>query len=83
MEDEKSNQVHISLRKDFDKSIREISGPEISPDDFSNANLKDITLYDMYEDDTIDAEGGLVDNSEYDDIHLMATGLYCQVPTPE
>ena len=41
-EDWKSNQVHISLRKVFDK-----------------VSLEDTPLYDMYEDYTTDAEGGL------------------------
>ena len=39
MEDEKSNQVHTSLRKDFDNSIRERFGPNISPDDFPDVSL--------------------------------------------
>ena len=42
-EGEKSNQVHISLRKDFDNSIREIFGPEISPNEFPDVSLE----YDM------------------------------------
>ena len=33
-EDESSNRVHISLRKDFENSIREIFGQDISRDDF-------------------------------------------------
>ena len=35
-EDDKSNQLHISLGKDFDNSIIEIFGPDISPDDFTD-----------------------------------------------
>ena len=31
---EKSNQVHISLRNDFDNGIRKIFWPGISPGDF-------------------------------------------------
>ena len=37
----------------------------------------------MYEDNTTDAEGGLVDKSEDDDIPVMATGLDRQVPAPK
>ena len=40
-------------------------------------------MYDMYEDDTIDAEGGLSDKSEEYDAPLMATGLDRQFQTPE
>ena len=58
-----SNKVHISLMKDFDNSTRGIFGPYISPDDFPDVNLEDIPLYGMCEDDTMDAEGGLADNS--------------------
>ena len=77
-EDDKSKQVHITLGKEFDKITREIFGPYISPDYFPDVNLEDTPLYDMYEDDTTDAEGGL----SYE-IPVMATGLDLQVPTPE
>ena len=62
-EDEKSNQFHISLRKGFDNRIKEKFGPDISPYDFPDVNLEDTPLYGMYEDDTMDAEGGLAANS--------------------
>ena len=47
-EDWKSNQSHTSLRKEFDNSIREIFGPEISQDDFPDINLEGTPVYDMY-----------------------------------
>ena len=37
----------------------------------------------MYEDDTMDAEGGLAGNTEDDEDPVMSTGLDCEVPTPE
>ena len=37
----------------------------------------------MYEDDTIDAEGGLEEKSEDDEIPVMDTRLDRQLPTPE
>ena len=40
-------------------------------------------MYEIYEDDTVDAEGGLSDKSEDYSIPVMAIGLNCQVPTPE
>ena len=46
-EDEKSNQDHILLGKEFDKNIREKLWRDISPEDFPNVNIKDTTLYDM------------------------------------
>ena len=47
-EDEKSNLSHTSFRKEFDNSIREIFGPEISQDDFPDINLEGTPVYDMY-----------------------------------
>ena len=44
----------------FYNSIIVIIGPEISPDDFPDAILEDTPMYDMYEDDTTDAEGVLI-----------------------
>ena len=58
-------------------------GSDISPYDFPDVNLEDKPLYDMYEDDTIDVEGGLADKSEDNEVPVMATGLDRQVPTPE
>ena len=77
------DQVHISLRKDFDNSIREIFWPYISPYDFPDVNLEDTPLYDMYEDDTTDVEGSLEDKSEVDEIPVTAAGLDRHVPTTE
>ena len=37
----------------------------------------------MYEDYTIDVEGGLADNTEYDEDLDIATGLYREIPKPE
>ena len=54
----------MSLRKVFDNITRERFGPEISPDDFPDVNLEDTPLYDIYEDDTTDCEGGLPGKSE-------------------
>ena len=82
-EDEKSNQVNISLSKDFDNSIRETFRPDISPDDFIDVSLEDTPLYEMYDDDTTDAEVSLADKSKEDEIPVMATGLEHQVPTLE
>ena len=47
-EDEKSNQSHISSRKEFNSTIREIFGPEISLDEYPDVNLENTPLYDMY-----------------------------------
>ena len=47
------------LRKDFDDSIRYKLGLDISPDYFIYVNLEDTPLYEMYEDNTMDAEVGL------------------------
>ena len=38
-DEDKSSQVHMSLRKDFDNSIREKFGSDISLDDFPDASL--------------------------------------------
>ena len=72
-EDENSRQVHIALRKDFDNIIRERSGPDISPNEFPDANLEDTPMYDMYDNDTTDGEGGLADKSEDKKIHVVDT----------
>ena len=45
--------------------------------------MGDTPLYEIYEYDTTDAEGGLEDKSEYNEIFLMANGLDRQLPTPE
>ena len=62
--DDKSNQAHISLIKDFDSNIRDKLRPEISPDDFPYVNLEDTPLYDMYEDNTTDVGGALAGKTE-------------------
>ena len=72
-ENEKSNQVHISLRKHFYNSTREIFGPDILPYEFPDVNLEDTPMYDMYENDTTDAEGDLVDKMEDNEIPLVST----------
>ena len=54
-ETEKSNPVHISLRKYFDNIIRDRFGPEISTDEIPDITLKDTLMYDMSEDDNTDA----------------------------
>ena len=82
-EDEKYNQVHVSLRKDFNNMIRELFGPDISPDDFSDVHLEDTPLYEKYKDDTMDAKGCLAYKSKDGEVPVMATGLYRQVQTPE
>ena len=40
-------------------------------------------MYDMYEDDITDEEGGLSEKSYGYKIPMVDTGLYRQVPTPE
>ena len=40
-------------------------------------------MYDMYEDDTTDAEGGLAVKIEDDEDSIMDTGLYHEVQKPE
>ena len=82
-EDENSNQAHTSLKKELNNITREIFGPDISPDDFPDVNLKDMPIYDMYEENDTHAEGGLSSNSEYYEILVMANGLDCEFPTPE
>ena len=81
--DEKSNKTHISFRKEFDNSIRDKLGPYISPDDFLDVNLEYTPLYEMYENDTTDAEGGLAGKTEDDEDPVMATGSGREVPTLE
>ena len=41
-EDNKSNQYHILLSKEFDNSIRDRLGTHISPDNFPDINLEDV-----------------------------------------
>ena len=74
-EEEKSNQSHILLREYFDSNIRDKLGPDISPDDFPGVNLEDTPLYDIYEDNTTDLEGGLSGKTKHDWDPDMATGL--------
>ena len=62
-EDEKSNQYHIFSRKEFDNSIRDKLGPDISPDNFTDVNLEYTPLYEMYEDNITDSECGLADKT--------------------
>ena len=47
------------LRKEFDTNINNKFGPDVSLYDFSDVNLEDTPLYEMYEDDTTVVEGGL------------------------
>ena len=82
-EDEKSNQAHILLRKEFYNSIRDRLGTDISTDDFPDVSLEDTPLYEMYEYKTTNAEGGLAGkNEDYED-PVMSTVLYREFPTPE
>ena len=74
-EDDNFNQAHILLRKEFDNRIRERIGPDISPDNFPDVNLEDMPLYEMYEDNATDVEGGLEGKTEDDEYPDMATGL--------
>ena len=60
---ERTNQAHLLLWKDFDSNIKDRFGPDISPDNFPDVNLEDTTLYEMYEDDNTYAEGGLTGNT--------------------
>ena len=48
-DDYKSNLDHISIRNEFDISIRDRYGPDIFPDEFPDVNLDYTPLYDMYE----------------------------------
>ena len=82
-EDEKSNQAHISLRKELNNSIRDRSGLEILPHNFPDVNLEDTPLYDMYEEDKSDLEGGLAGKNWDNDITSMANELYRKIPMPE
>ena len=45
--------------------------------------MEDTPLYYMYEDDTMDMEGGLSEKTEGNEIPLMDTWLDRQVQTPE
>ena len=78
--DYKYNQAHMLLRKGFNNSTREIFGPKFSPDEFPDVNKEDTPLYDMYEGDTTDAEGGLEGKIEDDEIPVTDNGLEYQVP---
>ena len=82
-EDKKSNQAHVSSRKEFDNSTREKLGTKISPDNFLDVNLEDTRLYEMYEDNTTDEEGVFTGKAEDDEDPVMATGLDHEVPAPE
>ena len=82
-EDEKSNQAHISLRKEFNNRIKERFGQDISPEKFPDVDLENRPLYDMYEYDTTDAEGVLAVKNEGNETPIMATGFDHEVPTPE
>ena len=52
--------------------------PDISPYNFLDVNLEDTPLFDMYEDDTIDAEGDLIGKNEDEENLIMDTGLYIE-----
>ena len=82
-EDKKSNQDHISSRKDFNINIIDNLGPEISPDNFPDVNMEDTPFYEMYEDNTTDVESGLAGKTKNDEDPDMATGLDREVPTPD
>ena len=82
-EDEKYNTYHVSLRKEVDGKIRDRFGPDISPDDFTYVNHEDTPIYDMYEDNTTDTEGGLAGNNEYNENPITYTGLDYELPAPE
>ena len=49
--------------------------PDISPDDFPDVNLGYTPLYDMWEGDTTDVEGGLSDKIDKYEIPAMSTLL--------
>ena len=74
-EDDKSNKTHIYLRKEFDKSIRDRLGQDISPDEFPDFNLEDTPLYEIYEDDNTNVEHDLSGKTEGDGDAVTATGL--------
>ena len=82
-EDKWTNQAHILLRKEFNNNIKDRFGPDVSPEMFPDINLEDTILYEMYEDDTTDMEGGLSGNTEDYEDPSMDTGLCRKVPTPE
>ena len=82
-EDKSFNKSHISLRKEFDRNIRDKFGPDISPYDFPDINLEDTPLYEMYEENSTDLEGVLAGNTKDDEDPDMATVLDREVTTPE
>ena len=45
--------------------------------------MEDTPLYDIFEEDTTDADGGLAGKNEKDETPVMATRLYREVPTPK
>ena len=72
-QDDNSNLAYISLRNEFDVSIRDIYGLDILHDDFPEVNLEDTPLYGIHEENTTDAEGDLVDTPEDDETPVMDT----------
>ena len=82
-QDQKSNQAHILLRKEFDNIIRYNFGTDISPDNYPGVNLEDTPLYEIYQDDTTNAEGGFAGKTKDDEYTTMAARLDSKVPTPE
>ena len=77
-----TNQACIFLRKELDSNIKDRFGPDVSPDNFPDVNLEDTPLYEMCEDETTDAEGGLEGNTEDDEEPAMDTGFEIKVPMP-
>ena len=81
-ESEARNLAHISRRETFDKNISVKLGPDFSPDDFSEINLEDTSLYDFYEDDHYDSKGQLVGPKD-EEPPTQAIGIDTEVLTPE
>ena len=71
------------MRKFFDSNIDNRFEPDISPDNFSDVNLEDTPLYEIYEDDTTDVGGGLAGKTEDYEDPSMANGFYREVRMPE
>ena len=63
------------LRREFDSNTKDIFGPEISRGNFTDINLEDTPIYEMYEDNTTDMEGGFLGKTGDGEDPPMATGL--------
>ena len=56
--------------------------PDVSPENFSEINIEDTPLYDLYENEHKDSKGQTV-GTEDEEPPVLATGFDIEFPTPE